>query len=189
MKKTQEDFYPTLSEASAAARSLGFFSSTSYQLGYSKDDMLHSNPHTFYEDWISWEDFLQLESITPYETIQDAQKAAEGLKIESSTEYQEQYKKDPRLPSNPDKYYSKDWLNWPHFLGTKTKIKKQYYQNIEDAKKAVFKIGGINSARSYKERRGLDIRLHSNPNVIYKSEWKGWADFTSDSAGSDKKCA
>lgn len=104
-------------------------------------------------------------------------------------EYLELYKADPKLPSNPDKEYEGDWKGWKEFLGTNKGVSKKYYQTIEEAIEAVKTIGGINSARTYKSRRALDKKLHSNPNVLYKDSWTGWEDFTNPSHQPFKLCA
>jgi hypothetical protein len=87
-----------------------------------------------------------------YKTIQNAIKAVISLGLHTIAKYQADYKKDERLPANPEQYYSDDWNDigkWQGFLGVE---RKEFYPTINEASKAAISLG-INS---YKEYKGND---------------------------------
>ncbi|MBD3311455.1 MAG: DEAD/DEAH box helicase [Candidatus Magasanikbacteria bacterium] len=118
------NFYPTWEEASKAAQALGFKTVTEYKEHYRKDLRLPSYPNKSYSEvWKEkggWPGFLGKKIISFYETWEEASKAAQALGFKTKTEYQEHYRKDLRLPSDPNNSYSEVWkekgrLAW--FLG------------------------------------------------------------------------
>lgn len=52
------EYYPTLQQASRAAKKLKFKSSTEYKKCYRQDKRLHSNPDKYYADFPGWPKFL-----------------------------------------------------------------------------------------------------------------------------------
>jgi superfamily II DNA or RNA helicase len=110
--------YRTWREASVAAIRIGIKSSSDYYVGksYKGDLRLPSNITEFYKDFPGWDIFLGKEGF--YKTWQEARDAARNLGIDNVTTYwvEKRYKKDPKLPSNPDVYY-KDFPGWKIFLG------------------------------------------------------------------------
>ncbi len=127
----REQIYKTWKEASKAARKLGFITMREYKAGYTRDPLLHSNPHFLYKDvWEEnggWPGFLGIDRERRkdmYKTWKEASKAVKKLNFRRVSEYREGYRKDPRLPSNPQKAYAKVWEQnggWPGFLGKKKK--------------------------------------------------------------------
>jgi hypothetical protein len=122
----KKDLYPTIQEASKAAIALGLNSQQKYLAGYKQDKRLPGNPRKKYiADWTGfgrWHGFLGKEKKDLYPTIQEASKAAIALGLNTQAKYFAGYKQDERLPTNPKKVYSTDWLdfgNWYGFLGIK----------------------------------------------------------------------
>jgi hypothetical protein len=120
-------FYDTYEEASAAAKELGIRSFDDYQVRHKEDPRLPPGPSRRYKSaFINWGDFLGTENISPlerrnqhYKTYEEASAAAKKLKIKSGLQYTSgAYKKDPRLPSQPNNKYKDSWKGWKHFLGT-----------------------------------------------------------------------
>lgn len=108
--------YETLEEASKAAQVLGFKNRLDYDNNYHKDPKLPASPQTYYKDeWDGWGEFLG-KSKSKYKTIEEASNAACRLKIKDSKSYRQEYKKDARLPSNPDRTYNEHWTSWESFL-------------------------------------------------------------------------
>lgn len=107
--------YKTLSQAAKAARKLGVKTARDYIKNFKQDPKLHSNPSVNYVEWISWNDFLGIES-KYYDSLELASKAAIKLKINTARDYVKRYKDDPKLPSNPYSLYA-GWINWEAFLG------------------------------------------------------------------------
>ncbi|MCC4834953.1 integrase, partial [Shewanella sp. 10N.7] len=118
------DYYPTIEAASKAAINLGIKSRAEYNNRFQEDPRLHSTPHSFYrDDWQAfgtWYGFLGNNIPDYYPTIEAASKAAINLGIKSQSEYKKRYKEDPRLHSNPHRFYRDDWQaygTWYGFLG------------------------------------------------------------------------
>ncbi len=179
-KRTREETYKTLTEASNAARELGIKTAPEYFSRYSEDPMLPYNPSLYFEGWTSWMSFLGTE---PYSSLEKASEAAIALGIGSSTEYATKYKLDPRLVSNPSKHklYKDAWSGWAEFLGRKkgsavTHVTRNFYPTIEEAGEAALRLG-IDGYRDYKLKYKQDPRLHSNPNVFYAGTWSSWVSF------------
>ncbi|PSV28050.1 integrase repeat-containing protein [Photobacterium sp. GB-72] len=113
----EKEFYPTLAEASEAARELRCISVADYQKRRKIDPLLPFDPSKMYsEEWLNWKDYLGLESKF-YPTLAEASKAARALRFTSVIDYRKRRKTDPLLPSDPQRCYREDWLNWKDFLG------------------------------------------------------------------------
>lgn len=180
-------YYKSIEEAKNAVTKLAIKTRKEYitQKRYKEDKKLPSNPSSFYKNkgWTKWEEFI----IIRYLTYEEAQNAAQKLKIKTRKDYTDNklYKGDPLLPSNPEKTYgNKGWTNWYHFLGTKVKkINRSYkrtqniYPTYLEAKNAVQKLG-IKSMKEYKSRRHEDQSLSGSPSEYYRNKgWKTSCDF------------
>lgn len=100
-----------------------------------------------------------------YKTWQEASAAAIRLGINSQRSYQENYRRDKMLPSEPRTFY-KDFPRWKKFLNI------GFYETWQEASFALINLG-VNSRGSYDKRYVLDPKLPSNPQVIYK-DFPGW---------------
>jgi hypothetical protein len=167
------EFYKTIEQASDAAVALGITSARDYALKSKNDPRLPSNPnHTYAASWISWPHFLRL--LTKYEFLSEASAATRVLGVSTITEYLKRHKEDPRLPRNPSQTYAKEWISWPHFL--RGEEPKDFYATQAEASLVAQKLG-ITSKSVYMMRYKEDLRLPSNPQQVYASEWKGWPHF------------
>ena len=177
--------YSTLAEASAAARKLGFASSMEYMCGYKKDPRLPAAPYQQYPDeWIDWYIFLGL--VKPQEKycfLAEASAAACALGFKDGTEYKVRYKIDPRLPANPDIYYSDAWKGWHTFLGRDIPVKK--YSSLAEASAAARRLG-ISRSLEYSKAYRQDPRLPPKPAQHYKDEWENWYSFLGNPVLNDK---
>lgn len=108
-----------------------------------------------------------------YSTYAEASAAARALGVTSEAEYEEGYRFDLRLPSNPAAYYDGQWTDWYNFLG---KERKSFYDTMEEAGRAAITLG-IGTPAQYKMQHKKDPRLPSNPNLAYKATWMGWPQF------------
>ena len=172
------DFYPTLAEASAAARGLGIQTGSEYKKKYKKDPHLPSNPNAFYaSEWVSWSHFLHGNAKSFYSTLAEASAAAQRLGIQTVTEYKKKYKykKDPRLPGNPNAFYASEWVSWSHFLRGAIG-KREVYTTLAEASAATQRLG-IRTGTEYKARYKEDAKLPSNPYRVYASERVSWPHF------------
>ncbi|WP_065204330.1 gamma-mobile-trio integrase GmtZ, partial [Shewanella woodyi] len=169
------DYSPTLKETARAANQLGIKSQSEYQQRYKEDPRLPSTPRVNYrDDWQTfgtWYGFLGNDVPDYYPTIKEASKAAIQLGIKSQPEYQQRYKEDPRLPSNPNVIFRDDWQTfgtWYGFLGNDV---PDYYPTIKEASKAAIQLG-IKSQSEYQQRYKEDPRLPSTPRVNYRDDWQ-----------------
>jgi len=115
--KKKKEFYPTLKEASDAAKKLKIKGQLDYKSKYKLDPRLPSGPSSFYSDFPGWRVFLGLQS-RHYGTWEEAGRAAVKVGIKSSKEYVQKggYKKDPMLPSDPRLTYKETWIGWDAFF-------------------------------------------------------------------------
>lgn len=178
-RRARSETYTNLIEASTAAQKLEIRTVSEYSARYHEDPKLPSNPNLYYEnEWVGWQNFLGTE---PYKTLSEASLAAIEMGVLSSAGYAESYKANPRLVSNPSKYYSDSWEGWGSFLGRsstdpKTHTTRKFYETLEQAAKAAQSLGAKTS-REYKKLRKADPMLHSCPNTYYEDEWVSWSDF------------
>ncbi|MBL7102871.1 MAG: DEAD/DEAH box helicase family protein [Bacteroidales bacterium] len=170
------NIYTTYQEAKMAVQRLNIQSMKEYKSRRSEDPRLPSSPSESYRNkgWKTFYDLCNVKKPEYYTTYQEAQKAAQSLGIKNRHHYHDKkkYKKDPKLPSSPDKLYkSKGWKDWYYFLGT---VPVDIYPTYEEAKQAVQKLG-IKSGVKYKKLYKKDPRLPSTPAMKYEN--KGWIDF------------
>ncbi len=165
------DLYTTWQESSEAAIRLGFTKMKSYVDGFRQDSHLPSNPRITYQDYPGDSIFFGRQKRNLYKTWQEAGKAATALEITSAMDYREKHKANPRLPGGPENY--KNFPGWEKFLG---KEKRKPYLKLEQAKKAVKKLG-IKDSSDYLKRYKEDNKLPAAPSKRYAKEWKGWVDF------------
>jgi RNA polymerase subunit RPABC4/transcription elongation factor Spt4 len=115
------ELYPTWQEASEAAKRLGITTQSEYRIRYKEDQRLPSDPGNFYSDFPGLSKYFGKDIYYP--TWQEASEAAKRLGIKSGRAYKiGERKKDVRLHSAPDKFYS-DFPGWPEFLGKKQSSK------------------------------------------------------------------
>jgi len=181
--------YATYDEARNAARALGLKSIHEYNARYKEDSRLPRNPNMKYgRDFVSWPDFLGTKNISMkersgqfYATYDEARDAARALGIKTSTEYVERYQEDPRLPRDVGRKYGQAFTGWGDFLGTGNApaVKRkpgEIYSSFDEARTAARALG-FRTAAEYIQRYKEDPRLPSNPQLKYRSDFKGWADF------------
>ena len=163
-----------------------------YYETYKQKPRLPSNPSQYYgkEDWErigKWRGFLGQDiPEEKYSTIQEAAKAAQALYPVPKTreKYQQTYKQNSRLPSNPSQYYGKEaWERigkWRGFLGQD--IPEEKYPTIEEAAKAAQALYPVPKTREeYQQTYKQKSRLPCNPSECYGKEawerirrWKGF---------------
>ncbi|RPA57706.1 integrase, partial [Shewanella frigidimarina] len=169
---TSNKFYSTLTEAQQATQALAISTMSQYQQRYREDSRLPSLPNDVYaNEWQNWPTFLNT-SNKFYSTLTEAQQATQALAISSSSQYQQRYREDPRLPSNPSEVYADEWQNWPTFLNTSNK----FYSTLTEAQQATQALA-ISTRIQYKQRYREDPRLPSNPDEVYADEWQNWPTF------------
>jgi hypothetical protein len=118
--------------------------------------------NTYKKYWKGWDHFLGIQRWLDFD---ECRKEIKKCKIKNPTEYIE--KRKPNWPSNPKKFYKKQWKDWYHYLGIKEKIWPEFEKCREEIKK--HKIKGI---LDYRVRRKPD--WPSDPKKAYKKQWKDW---------------
>jgi hypothetical protein len=172
--KEVRQLYPTLAEASRAAKALGVLTSTEYKRKRHLDPCLPAAPGTVYKaEWENWASFLGKEVRQLYPTVEEASSAAKALGILTSTEYMAKRHLDPRLPSSPEQVYKLEWQGWPMFLKKQARL---FYPSLAEASAAAVE-HGIATSSEYQLRRHVDNQLPSRPHDVYKAEWQGWSSF------------
>ncbi len=151
-------FYNTWQEASQAACKIVPVQEqtrTGYSKYYKQDPELHSNPDKHYPDFPCWDVFFGREVVEKY-TLVEARAFCRERELWTRTEYNQNYKSNKRLPSNPSSHYGfdsyKDFLNLQYWSLEEV---KQYCQE-----KRISKIG------EYKEHAHLHPKLKVHPNQI-----------------------
>lgn len=174
-----KEFYETWEEASLACRKLNIQTSKNYKHLYKNDPKLPANPTLIYKSvWRQmggWPGYLG--KTVYYANYEEASSAARRLNVGSKRHYAKIRLKDPRLPSNPEKKYCKEWENgdgWYGFLGI-----ERLYQYWDEASIAATKLE-CTSRIDYKAKHKLNPKLPSRPDIVFSSVWEkngGWRSF------------
>lgn len=127
---------------------------------------------TFSDEIVDLVEILKNVEKNFYPTWEEAGEAARRLGITSAKEYKALYKKDVRLPSNPDSTYP-NFPGWLAFLDTEA----NFYSTWQEAGRAARKLN-IFSASNYRKLYRQDPRLPSAPNQMY-ADFPGWKEFLS----------
>ncbi len=138
---------------------------------------------TYSKQWLGVRDFFDSQIFT----YEEAKEFIQKFNIKSSRDYFNFIKtKDSviNLPTVPNRVYKDDgWIDWKTFLGyNERKTSKKIYLGFEDVKKYC-QSNKISSQREYLDHLKKNPNLisqnnfSSKPERVYKSEWKGWADF------------
>jgi hypothetical protein len=171
--KKDNPFYATYEEAQYAVKILKIKTVTEYRLRQKEDPRLPAEPIRKYPDkWKGWSFFIGTRTEPVYATYIEAKQAVQALGIKTLTEYQNRYKEDLRLPSQPNNIYSENWKSWPNFLGKLD----EFYLTYEEAYNAVKKLN-ITTPHEYQNRYTKDPCLPPKPNQIYVADWQNWQTF------------
>ena len=121
-----------------------------------------------------------------FRSFQDARTFAHTLNLTSSeawTEFCANGERPSDIPSNPQVTYHRDWMGWRDWLGT---------GQTRNARSERFRFRPFDEARLFARNLGLSSRtewrssclsaerpidIPTNPNIAYRSRWKGWGDW------------
>ena len=162
--------YSSYEAAKAAARVLGIKCSREYRAFCKQDRRLPTRPDEFYsDDWVDWFDFLDnsRRRDEKYPTYEAARSAAQALGFASLYEYQSGYKQDSKLPSNPDFFYSDDWVDWFDYLGNDRLEEHVFETNCPKYLHAISKYvdSGVNQANKLSNLKNF-IRCVIEPSSL-----------------------
>jgi hypothetical protein len=164
--------YRTLTEASIAARKLGFSTQQDYENGYYLDSMLPRLPEVEYKYiWKSWNIFYRRPD--HYESFDAARSATRALDFCSKRDYVRRCKAlDSSLCVEPDKKYE-DWTSWDDYLGLDNDSK---FLDYHSAMKLV-RENNVQTHSQYRLFRKHHEKLPSAPSPIYRDHWIDWPTF------------
>ncbi len=137
--------------------------------GYAKDVFHISGKgfeFTFSDTIVDIMKLIERANIEFYLTWQEAGRAAQNLGIKSLKDYVQGYAADPKLPSNPQKAYRKNWPGWGKFLGTGRTHTKQFYPSWKVAGRVARNLGASSRA-TYAKLRSQDPSLPAHPYETY----------------------
>ncbi|MEZ8199945.1 MULTISPECIES: gamma-mobile-trio integrase GmtZ [Vibrio] len=161
-------------EAKKVVRKLGIKKLSDYRDASRIDHRLYRNPKVSYGDeWVDYVEFFELKRSRFYSKYKYASKAAIKLGIKSYSSYRRKRKLDPFLPSNPNLIYADEWNGFNDFLCIDL---KKPYESFHEAK-SVVKSLGIKTSREYNQKKKLDPKLPSNPETVYRGDWRGFKHF------------
>ena len=144
-----------------------------------KPDDIPYHPNRHYEkEWINLREFIGLDQKESFLSFAEAKKEIQRFKLKSKTEFSSLIKKGIKpknIPSSPERVYKKEWKGWLDFLGNK----KINFLTFSEAKRIVSTLNIPTSKhwQKYSKSGNRISELPSDPSKIYKTEWKGWADF------------
>ena len=96
-------------------------------------------------------------------------------------EYCNSGQKPNNIPSNPQFTYKNiGWLGFGDWLGTgNLSNRDKRFFNFHESRRFVhgLKLNSVKEWTSYCKSSNFNSSIPTNPNVVYKMEWKSWADF------------
>lgn len=105
-----------------------------------------------------------------FKTVEEAMAEVQRLRIHTVAVYDKRYTESPRLHSNPNMYYAKDWARigkWRGFFGGTW---REHFQTVEEASAEVRRLG-IRSRSEYLRRYQESDFLPCNPHLFYADDW------------------
>jgi len=140
-----------------------------------KPSYIPADPRLHYKKyWKGMRDWLG----NQFWTFNEARKFIRNLKLKGEKDWIEYYKsgkKPTNIPSGPRQFYKKEWINLADWLGNgKVSIE---YRPFCQARSFANKLQIKNHKDWIKYCKNKPIDIPSNPNVVYKEEWKGWSDW------------
>jgi superfamily II DNA or RNA helicase len=139
-------------------------------------------PNEFYKEWVSWAFWLQNKK-SEYFSFLEAREFLKKKSFKSVSEFRNWLKTpdyNPKVPKNPQRYYSDNWKSFNHFLNLDNRFHKRTFLNYSDAKvfASKLKLKSVKEWRDHVKTLGIPIEIPTNPDRDYKNKgWKGWSDF------------
>jgi hypothetical protein len=162
-----------------------------FRISKQMPDDLPSNPNYTYKNkgWAGYGDFLGTGNIAPkdmsFQSFTDVKNFVQKLRLNSRKEWNEYCKsgtKPDNIPQKVERTYKKEWTSWGDFLGTGTvaSYNKQYrsFQKAREFVNALEISGQQQWQNEYVKSGDKPDDIPSNPQRVYKKEWKGWGDWT-----------
>ena len=118
-----------------------------------------------------------------FRDFESAREFVRKLNLKGLKEWREYCKsgeKPDDIPPKPDYTYSKDYKGVGDWLGTgRVSNKDRQFLSFEKAKKFVqsLELKSQTQWKEYRKSKNRPSNIPSNPNLIYKKQWKGMGDF------------
>ena len=185
------DFLP-YEEAREFVRKLGFNNSSEWrQYSKNKPANIPSNPQKTYKGkgWINFSDFIGTNNVRNQDkvflTFEESRNFVRTLNLKNEKDWRKWKNNNIRpdnIPAKPEVYYKDSgWLGYSFWLKNEKKISnsKKNFLEFEKAKSLVRELGFKTTLqwKEYCKSNIKPINIPTNPNVVFKLEWKGWADF------------
>ncbi|MBJ9920663.1 integrase repeat-containing protein [Burkholderia cenocepacia] len=141
------------------------------------------NPPSAYPDlWEGWGTFLGTGNVyngdREFCTLVEASMWAQAQRVRSQRAWQALGDRRPsNIPSNPQTIYKSEWQGWGRFLGTGTVANDERRFCVMAEASTWGRDRGISTKKEWSARNDRPAHIPSNPQNIYKIEWRGWAHF------------
>ncbi|KZL39471.1 hypothetical protein VT47_09875 [Pseudomonas syringae pv. syringae] len=109
-----------------------------------------------------------------YQTYAEARAAARALNFKNSTDYSQNYQRDPRLVSHPSARYP-DFVSFSDYLGSPESPRGKHFSYEEAAE--IVRQAGVRTVSEYSALQATDARLPQKPRLVYADKWSGWNNF------------
>lgn len=127
------------------------------------------------KEWTGWLAFLNKER--SFLDFKEAQRIISKMEIKSEGAWRSLVKEGKipsNIPTNPNSFYKKEWINWPHWLRNERIIKKFNYDEASDfCKKAGLKRQV--DFHKLKNTKDFPKEMPKEPNKVFKDN--GWVDW------------
>ena len=155
--------------------------------GEKPDDIPSMLNRTYKEEWKGFGDFLGTGNIASknrvYRPFIDAREFVIALNLNGHSDWSNYIKtgnKPNDIPSAPNSTYKLEWNGWGNFLGTGTIApQKRVYRSFKDASDFIrtLNLKSQSEWKSYTKSGQKPEDIPTNPNNVYKEDWKGFGDF------------
>jgi hypothetical protein len=179
--KPSDRIFRPFEEARTYVRSLGMRSSKEWgpwsKSGKRPQD-IPSSPNQVYPEFAGWSDWLGC----GFCSFKEARAYVRGLRLKSTREWREWCKSAKRLlriPTDPRGAYRDEWLGWADWMGCKTIRRMKTFLPFRKARAYArsLRLNGVIAWNAWKKSGKRPKDIPSNPNIVYKSEWKGYRDW------------
>ena len=177
------------SQAVLKVRRAGILSESEYKRWQKEHPDMPSHPErTYAKHWRGLRHFLG----TVFLPLNQAMLKVRRAGVSSSMEYRDWQKKNPDMPSHPERAYAEHWRGWRHFLGTAflpwdqalLKVRSAGSSSMEYKRwqtrriQAPFsRLGRVSSSIEYRRWQMDHSDMPSHPEDTYAEHWRGWRHF------------
>ena len=155
-----------------------------------KPDNLPVSPSAYYKNkgWVNWGDFFGTNRVAnfnkKYREFEAARQFVHNLHLNSASEWRNYCKSNNKpndIPANPNtSYKNKGWVSFGDWLGTgRVADGKKEWINFKKSREFAHnqKLKGKEDWMRFAKTEEKPKNIPSSVNKVYKSQWKGWADF------------